>query len=72
MHHHAEGITDEYDITMLIDDARSVGMIGRQTDDRLSALARMYVWGGQPPNFVLDRHRYCPNTGTPITAGWKA
>ena len=49
-----------------------MGVIGGQADDRLAAFARADIGGGEPPDLVLDRHDYFPNTGTPITAGWKA
>src|SRR5262245_10958376 len=65
MHHHAERIADQNHIAMRVDNASSVGMIRGETDDRLAALARLYVWGGQPPDFVLDRHVMFRTPGCP-------
>ena len=65
-------IANQNNVAMRVDNPRSMSVIGCQAHDRLAALARAYIGCGEPSDFVLDRHNYFPNTGTPITAGWNA
>ena len=69
VHHHAERIADQDDVAMLVEDARRMGMIGREHHDRLAALAgadvgrREPLWcrvgrhGGQVPKAGRSEHR---------------
>ena len=57
VHHHAERVADQDHVAIGVDDARGVRVIGGQADDRFAALAGADVGRGQPPNFVLHRHR---------------
>ena len=67
VHHHAERIADQDDVAMLVDQPRGVRVIGGQRHDRLAALAGADVGRGEPLDFVLRRHAYLANAGTPIT-----
>ncbi len=56
VHHHAERVTDQNEIAVAIKQARRMRVIGREADDRLTALAGADVGGGQPLDFLLCRH----------------
>ena len=45
MHHHAEGVADQQEIDMRIDDARGMSMIGGQRHDRRAALCGLRISG---------------------------
>ena len=49
VHHHAERIPHQDDVAMPVEDARRMGVIGREHHDRLAALAGANVGSRQPP-----------------------
>src|ERR1700680_4674343 len=57
MHHHAERIPDQDHVAIFVDQPRGVRVIGGETHDRLTVLARANVGRRQPPDLVLHRHR---------------
>src|SRR6516165_10539471 len=70
-------VADQNEIAMAIKQARGMRVVGREADDRLAALARADVGGGQPLDLDLCRHwrksysAGVPKTATPTTMGWK-
>jgi hypothetical protein len=72
VHDIAEGVADQDDVAMPVDQRRGMGVVGGQHHDGLAALASEDVRRGLAPDRSLYRHVQAPMTGTPITAGWKA
>ena len=52
-------------IAIAVEQARGMGVVGREADDRLAALAGADVGRGQPLDFVLYRHCRRPLTHVP-------
>jgi hypothetical protein len=70
MHHIAQGIADQDDVAMAVNQRRCMRMVGGEHDDGLAVLAGTNIRRGLAPDAGLDRHSYAPKTGTPITTGW--
>ena len=67
VHDHAEGIADENEIAMAIEEPRRMRVVGGQTHDRLATLVRADVGCRQPLDLVLCRHVEILEGGLPNT-----
>ena len=73
VHHHAERVTDQDHVAVFVDQPRGMRVVRGQAHDRIAVLAGENIRRGEPADLVLHGHGcYLPNTGTPITIGWKA
>ena len=76
VHHHAEQVADQDDVAMLVEDARGVGVIGGERDDRVAALAGADIGRRQAPLLwrgPTSTEIPCagvPKTGIPMNSGW--
>ena len=69
VHHIAEGIADQDDVAMAIDQGGGMGVIRGQHHDRLAVLAGADIRRGLAPDGGLNGHVKTPTTGMPITTG---
>jgi hypothetical protein len=56
VHHHAEGVADQQHVDMGIDDARGMGVVGGERNDRRATLAVANVRRGHPLDGKILRH----------------
>jgi hypothetical protein len=72
VHNVAEGIADQDDVAVAVDQRRRVRVIRGQHHDGIAALAGANLRRGFALDGRLHRHLQAPTTGTPITTGWNA
>ena len=72
VHDIAEGIADQNDVAMAIDQRRGMRVIGRQHHDRLAVLAGADIRRGFALDGGLDRHARLQPRGRRSRPGWNA